>query len=408
MRETRFKQTEIGEIPEDWEVRKLVEIATTSSGGTPSRGNNAFYSGTIKWFTTSELRDCLLYDSLEHISEDAIKQSSAKVFPSNTLLMAMYGATIGKLGILKCEAATNQACCAIFPFIVDVDYLYYALLKNRDGIVSLGSGAGQPNISQNIVKNLDILIPTYKEQERIAEALSDVDGLLRELDGVIAKKRAIKQGAMQELLTGKRRLEGFVGEWEEKKLIDCFDFYKGNGLSKEAIKVDGKNKCILYGEIFTKYDTSVKTCYSKTDHQEGLPSRNGDILMPGSTTTNGLDLVKAVCVHEENVLLGGDIIVLRPKVNYLNSYFMSALISNIQRNKIAEMTQGITIIHLHGKDLVDISYKIPVDKIEQTVIANILSDMDEEIAELEAKRAKYEQVKQGMMQELLTGKIRLI
>ena len=156
MKETRFKQTEIGEIPEDWEVKKIGDICITSSGGTPSRNNKLYYVGNIKWFTTSELKDCELEDSIEHISEEALNNSSAKIFQQNTLLMAMYGATIGRLGILKMPAATNQACCAIASKNIDIKYLYYDLLFNRERIISLGSGAGQPNISQAIVKNFII------------------------------------------------------------------------------------------------------------------------------------------------------------------------------------------------------------------------------------------------------------
>ena len=149
-----MKQTEIGLIPDDWEVKRLETIALTASGGTPLRSNKSFYIGNVRWFTTSELKDCFLNDSNEHISQEAVFSSSAKIFPKQTLLMAMYGATIGRLGILNYPAATNQACCAIIPEHDDVLYLYYYLLHNRESIVAMGCGAGQPNISQEIIKKL--------------------------------------------------------------------------------------------------------------------------------------------------------------------------------------------------------------------------------------------------------------
>jgi type I restriction enzyme S subunit len=199
--------TEVGFIPNDWIVEPLANIANTASGGTPSRSKETFYKGPIKWFTTTELRDCNLYDSVEHISKQAVECSSAKIFPKDTLLMAMYGATIGKLGLLKCDAATNQACCAIFPKKTDVLYLYYFLLYNRENIIAMGCGAGQPNVSQEIVKKINIpLPPTVKEQTAIANILSDMDAEISALETKLAKYRTLKTGMMQQLLTGKIRL----------------------------------------------------------------------------------------------------------------------------------------------------------------------------------------------------------
>ena len=202
-----YKMTEVGFIPNDWIVEPLANIANTASGGTPSRSKETFYKGPIKWFTTTELRDCNLYDSVEHISKQAVECSSAKIFPKDTLLMAMYGATIGKLGLLKCDAATNQACCAIFPKKTDVLYLYYFLLYNRENIIAMGCGAGQPNVSQEIVKKINIpLPPTVKEQTAIANVLSDMDTEIATLETKLAKYRKLKIGMMQQLLTGKIRL----------------------------------------------------------------------------------------------------------------------------------------------------------------------------------------------------------
>ncbi len=203
---TEYKQTELGLIPEDWEVKQLGDFSTTSSGGTPSREIKDFYTGNIKWFTTTELKDCLLYDSMEHITQEAINRSSAKIFPKKTLLIAMYGATIGRLGILNYPAATNQACCAIFTQNMIVLYLYYFLLNNREKIISMGCGAGQPNISQEIVKKILIPIPSKEEQTAIANVLSCMDKEIESLNTKLEKYRNLKTAMMQQLLTGKIRL----------------------------------------------------------------------------------------------------------------------------------------------------------------------------------------------------------
>ena len=195
------------EFTEPWVYRKISEIATTSSGGTPSRSIPNYYYGDIKWFTTTELKDNYLYDSVEHITREALNNSSAKMFSANTILMAMYGATIGKLGVLKEPSTTNQACCAIKCNDIVEIFLFYILLYNRKSIIGKGCGAGQPNISQAIVNELSFLVPPCeKEQQAIANILSKMDNEITALEAKRAKYEAIKQGMMQQLLTGKIRL----------------------------------------------------------------------------------------------------------------------------------------------------------------------------------------------------------
>lgn len=195
------------EFTEPWVYRKISEIATTSSGGTPSRSIPNYYYGDIKWFTTTELKDNYLYDSVEHITREALNNSSAKMFSANTILMAMYGATIGKLGVLKEPSTTNQACCAIKCNDIVEIFLFYILLYNRKSIIEKGCGAGQPNISQAIVNELSFLVPPCeKEQQAIANILSKMNNEITALEAKRAKYEAIKQGMMQQLLTGKIRL----------------------------------------------------------------------------------------------------------------------------------------------------------------------------------------------------------
>lgn len=386
MIETKFKQTELGQIPKDWTVKLLEDITTTSSGGTPSRAIPQYFQGNIRWFTTSELKDCELNDSFEHISESALNNSSCKLFPKGTLLMAMYGATIGKLGILNNEAATNQACCAIFQSKMYVTkFLYFWLLKERQNIISQSCGSGQPNISQLVVKALLIPIPEKKEQQRIATALSDVDALISALDKKITKKKLIKQGAMQQLLTGKKRLQGFTEPWEEKKL----------------------------GEIL-QYEQPTKYIVSSTAYKaNGIP-----VLTAGKTFILGHTHEYWGVYHNVPVIIFDDFVTESKYVSFPFKIKSSAIkiLSLIDSNNslryVYEIMQTIDFPMTDHKRYWIKEYSQqtillpPCD--EQKAIASVLSSMDKEIADLEAKRAKYEQIKQGMMQQLLTGKIRLI
>ena len=149
-------------VPEGWEKKKVKEVCDTTSGGTPSRSKTEFYTGDILWVKTKELNDDFIFDTEEKITEDAIRNSSAKMVPSGSILMAMYGATIGKLGIATKELSCNQACC-VFLLLEDSTlrlYLYNWLLNSRTLLISMGKGAAQPNLSQDMIKNLEVVVPS--------------------------------------------------------------------------------------------------------------------------------------------------------------------------------------------------------------------------------------------------------
>lgn len=293
---------------------------------------------------------------------------------------------------------------------IDGRYLsyYFRGKQGRKLMTMLAQGATRYNLSKENFMASEIELPMSNEQKRIATALYDIDTLIRNLDRTIEKKKNIRQGAMEQLLSGKKRLPGFKGEWKPVRLNEIFFFGKGKGLKKEELTENGKYKCILYGEIFTQYNCTIKSVVSKTDKYEGTLSKRGDILMPGSTTTTGIDLIKAVSLNEDNVLLGGDVIILRPKdKRFLCSDFMAYLMSVINRKNIADVTQGTTIIHLHTSNMTDILYTIPPTIKEQYAISDMLIAMDDEIAVLQMERDKYANIRSGMMDDLLSGAKRI-
>lgn len=401
MVKTKFKHTDIGLIPEDWEVKTLGEVGEVFGGSTPSTKNLAYWNGNINWFTPTDIGKVkYLYSSSRKITEEGLSSCSARILPINTILITTR-AGIGDLGILKSPSATNQGFQSLIPKTdINCEYLYYLLSTLKSIFIKNASGSTFLEISPSKVKSIQIPLPPFAEQQAIAEVLSDTDRWIESLENLIAKKQLIKQGAMQKLLTPK---EG----WEVKKLGEICEIRKGKGLSKNLLKTDGKYKCILYGELFTIYNEVIKDIQSSTDNNESIISKNGDILFPGSTTTSGIDLAKSSTILKEGILLGGDIIILR-KLNYnYNSIYLTYFLNTIKKYDIAQKTKGITIHHLYTGDLIDIEALFPPIE-EQTQIATILSDMDSEIEILEQKLAKAQQIKQGLMQELLTGKIRLV
>lgn len=218
------------ELPEGWKWCRLGEVADWGSGGTPSRKNPEYYQGSIPWIKTGELNETYIFDSEEKVSEDAIKHSSAKIFPKETVVMAMYGATIGKTAIFGIDASTNQACaCAICHKELDNHFLFNFLKSKKDYFLYNAKGGAQPNISQEIIKNTLIpLPPTLAEQQRIVNRIESMFAKLDEakekaqnvLDGFETRKAAILHKAFTGELTAKWRKENGVSDdsWEEKTL----------------------------------------------------------------------------------------------------------------------------------------------------------------------------------------------
>ena len=205
---SEFKKTEVGEIPVEWEVKSILSVSNTMSGGTPNRSKKHYYiDGNISWVKTGELGAKYIHDTEEKITELAINESSAKLVPSYSVIIAMYGATIGKLSININEVTTNQACCSIIcdKDILSYEYLYYYLDFNKDKLIALGAGGAQPNISQQIIRDFKITVPNVNEQEIIIQILSAIDNKVEKEQNKKQKLEELKKGLMQQLLTGKIR-----------------------------------------------------------------------------------------------------------------------------------------------------------------------------------------------------------
>ena len=173
----------------------LGEVGTWQSGGTPSRSNKTYYGGNIPWLKTGDLNDGLISDIPESITEEAVANSSAKINPAGSVLIAMYGATIGKLGILTFPATTNQACCACIEFnAITQLYLFYFLLSQRNGFIAKGGGGAQPNISKEIIVNTFIPLPPLSEQQRIVMEIEKWFALIDQVEqGKADLQNTIKQ-----------------------------------------------------------------------------------------------------------------------------------------------------------------------------------------------------------------------
>lgn len=192
-------------VPEGWQYEKLGDLVKTTSGGTPSRRKSEYYvNGNIRWIKTKELNDRFIFETEEHITEDAVKNSSAKVLPEGALIVAMYGATIGKIGITAAEMACNQACCAFISFddMISKEYLYCWLMDNREYLVSQGKGVAQSNLSQEMIRNFSLLCPDKKVIKNFTEIVTTVLENKRVLENKILMLSKARDDLLPKLMSG--------------------------------------------------------------------------------------------------------------------------------------------------------------------------------------------------------------
>lgn len=198
-----------GNLPDGWEWKKIAEIADTTSGGTPLRSHSEYYGGKIPWAKSGELRDGIIREVEETITEAGLKNSSAKLFPRDTVVVALYGATVGRTGILGIDAASNQAVCGIFPrnnsFISK--YMFYWLQSQRQYLISQSAGGAQPNISQGIIRSLDFPLAPLPEQEcivaKIEELFTQLEAGTAALERVQAGLKRYKASVLKAAVEGK-------------------------------------------------------------------------------------------------------------------------------------------------------------------------------------------------------------
>jgi type I restriction enzyme S subunit len=403
-----YKQTEAGVIPEDWNIRAFEEVATLERGKFSARPRNdpKFFGGDIPFIQTGDVTNA--NGDITRFSQtlNAAGLKVSKLFPSGTLFFTI-AANIGDVGFTLFDTACPDSLIGISTNRqVDKRWLYHELKRRKKVFEGLATQNAQLNINLEKLRPYLLSIPPLEEQRAIAAALSDVDALVSGLDQLIAKKRDIKQATMQQLLAGKTRLPGFKGKWEEKRLGDVASFHKGKGLPKSALTLFGDAPCIHYGELFTRYPETIGAIISRTNgFRESFRSIANDVLMPTSDVTPR-GLAKASCIKIDDVILGGDILVIRSERNRICGSFLSYVIRS-EEEQVLQLVTGSTVFHLYGSDMKKFLFLMPpLD--EQTAIVTVLSDMDAELAALEQRRDKTCDLKQGMMQQLLTGKIRLI
>ena len=415
-----YKQTEVGVIPGDWDVKRLGDIATIATGNTPPTRDAANYGDEFLFVSPADLGDEKhVIDTQKRLSKKGF--SLSRCFPKDSILFVCIGSTIGKCGVASIELTTNQQINAIFPASAfSTDYLYYTVCAAAPKVRALAGEQAVPIVNKTQFSQTAVSLPPLPEQHAIAEALGDVDALLAKLDEFIAKKRDLKQAAMQQLLTGQTRLPGFSGEWEVKRLGELFGFSGGHTASRDQLSDSGY--CYLhYGDIHLSKKTFIdvdaeflaipKLLVGLSDVSTVSLLKDGDVVfVDASEDDEGTSRHIVVVNHDDRPYISGlHTIVAKSKGNRMDNLFKRYC---FQTRNIKEQFRffavGTKVSGISKASVAKVELHFPPSLKEQTAIATVLSDMDTEIAALEARRDKTRALKQGMMQELLTGRIRLI
>lgn len=391
-----YQASDFGPIPDDWSVQKLGELFSIQAGGDFDPAVSSIHQSETHPFPiySNALTDAGLYgfSALPRYKAGSVTVTARGMVGAANFRPTAFTA-IGRVLVLT---PTTR-----------MDPRFFAHFIN--GRISFAiESTGVPQLTAPQLATYDAVVPPIDEQKAIAEALRDIDDLIASLDALIAKKCNIKQAAMQQLLTGKTRLPGFSEAWKTKQVGEIGRFLKGSGIRRDQA-LSGDIPCVRYGEIYTIHEDVIRQfeSYISTDVAKSATRlQSGDLLFAGSGETKE-EIGKCVAfVDKREAYAGGDIIILRS--NWGNPVFLGYLMNalHVVRQK-ANLGQGDAVVHISARALATITSPMP-EPIEQSAIAEVLTSMDEEIVSLVAKRSKSAQLKEGMMQQLLAGKIRLV
>lgn len=405
-----YKQTEVGVIPEDWDGKTLDAIGSVIRGASPRpKGDRRYYGGNVPRLMVEDVtRDKRwVTPSIDFLTEEGAKRSRPCKRGTLTIVCSGTPTVVGLPSLLAVDACIHDGMLALVHLDkgVSSDFLFHQLRSIQERLHAAATHGGTfVNLTTTGLKSFKVILPPTKaEQEAIAEALSDADGLIESLEQLLAKKRQLKQGAMQKLLTGKKRLPGFSGEWVVKRLGDVIEKFIGGG-------TPSRSNPQYWGDEIPWVTVKDFATFNPRYSQEAITKvglqNSASHLIPRGTliTSTRMALGKAV-VYEVNVAINQDLKALFPKpvlaMQYLYFWFQ------YYGQSIDELGSGSTVKGISLPDLKKMEFQLPTIE-EQTAIAAILSDLDAELAFLESKLTKARRIKQGMMQELLTGRIRLV
>lgn len=397
-----------------WEVKKLGDVCKTGAGGTPLKAHKDYYEGgTIPWLLSGEVSQGEIYKAKKFITEKGLGNSSAKLFPTNTVLVAMYGATAGQVGILKFEACTNQAICGILPNdFTDPEYIFYCFLSKKDELISQAVGGAQPNISQIKIKNTKIPLPPLPEQKRIV-------AILDKAFAAIAKAKA---NAEQNLKNAKELFESYLqgvfekkGEgWEERSLSELCSIKHGFAFKSQFFSNKGKHILLTPGNFYEAggyRNRGEKQKYYIGEIPEGYILKKSNLLVAMTEQAAGL-LGSPILVPESNTFLHNQrlgLVFPKEDVPWVNEFFFYFFNTRGVRKTLYNTGTGIKVRHTSPTKIGDLIVTFPSSIEAQKTIVKKLDALSSEIKKLEAfyqkKIEDLEELKKSVLQKAFNGEL---
>lgn len=405
------------DIPDDWNVLILGDYAQIFRGGSP-RPIQAFLTTSdqgINWIKIGDVGvgDKFIESTEEKIIPEGVSRSRM-VYRGDLILSNSM--SYGRPYIMNIEGCIHDGWLVIQKYdkVFYRDYLYYALSSDltMQQYVAMAAGSSVQNLNKEKVSKVVLPCPKISEQKKIAEALSSMDALIVDLQKLIRKKKDIRQGTMQMLVTGKQRLDGFEGNWVKINLAKNSRLKARIGWQglTTAEYLDEGYSYLITGTDFQDGRINWNGChyvdYYRYEQDPNIQVSNGDLLLTKDGTIGKVAFVSDL---KRPATLNSGVFLVKPITDAYTAHFMFYVLeSSVFKNFLQQLSAGSTINHLYQKDLVKFDLYVPPTKEEQEAIAGILFDMDSGIYKLEEKLSKYQKIKQGMMEELLTGKVRLI
>ena len=371
------------EFDDAWSNSKIDDIAVVTSGGTPSRSNLTFWDGNIPWVTTSLVDFNIIQSAEEFITQKGLDNSSAKLFPKNTILMAMYGQGItrGKVAILGIDATTNQACAAIkLQSNYDTQFIFQNLMSRYEEIRDLSNDGGQKNLSAGIIKEIEVYYPEKTEQIKIASFLSVVDEKISQFNQKHELLSQYKQGMMQKLFSQQIRFKADdgseFGEWQENQLLDLSTKKSSKVTAKDIEDNDGDY--IVFGP-----SGHFRNIISFTQSEAYI-----------AIVKDGAGAGRLFLMPEKSSVLG-TLEIVKPNLNIQLNF----LFYRMQLIDFSSYIKGSTIPHVYFKDYSQEKIYLPCLE-EQTKIANFLSAIDQKIEVVAQQIEQAKTWKKGLLQQM--------
>lgn len=403
-----YKNSAVGIIPQEWEVKRLGTIAKCFSGGTPKSESEEMYGGTIPFIRSGEIHS---NKTALFLTDDGLRKSSAKMVDVGDLIFALYGANSGDCAISQINGAINQAILCIRSSSLINPFLQPYLELQKDRFIAKYLQGGQGNLSGEIVSSYTIPVPPMAEQRKIAEILGMWDEAIEKQSRLIEKLELRKRALMQRLLTGRTRLPGFNTPWQKVKLGEIGKTYNGlTGKSKEDFE-DGNAKFIPYINVFSNEKVNIDKLgvVSVDESEKQNKVQYGDIFFTvSSETPDEVGMASVLLEYIDDTYLNSFCFGYRLNdFETLNPIFASYILRGDRfRNYMMVLAQGSTRFNISKNEVMKLRIELP-SLSEQKAIAEVLTTADDEIATHRKKLDALRLQKRGLMQQLLTGKTRV-